>query len=133
MNYIYTGIFFTGLFNNPNINGKEMGTLERQIEHPHVTFKYKPDFVDESLFSEEVTVTVTGYGNDGNNEGLLVEIHSDNQKIMKLAKEIAVPHITLSVSAQGKPVDTRYLEFEPIEHFELVGTFGGFINGKPHF
>ena len=91
---------------------------------------------------------VIGYGNDGKNEGLLVELVSveipdindifcDVHEMYLLAKSIPVPHITLSVSKDGKPVDTGKLNFDqPIpDEFKdqiIIGTFGGFIN-KPYF
>ena len=100
--------------------------LSRIIEHPHVTFAYRPDTVDTALFGEAVTLCVTGYGNDEKNEGLRVSIQTENEQLRAMAEAIAVPHITLSVSETGEPVDTAKLTFSPVEPFCLTATFGGY-------
>ncbi len=109
--------------------GKER--LARVIANPHVTFRYQPDTVDSGLFGEKVLVTAVGYGCDGENEGLKVELQMENPRLAKLAEAIAVPHITLSVSKDGESVNTRYLDFTPIAPFTLTGVFGGYtLSGK---
>ncbi len=102
------------------------GHLERLIEAPHITFVFEPDTADESLFGEKIRVRAVGYGNNGDNEGLKVEIYAENKKIASMADEIEVPHITLSVGKKGRAYDTRYLEFSDIEPFVLDGVFGGY-------
>ena len=105
--------------------------LERVIANPHVTFRYHPETVDRSLFGEKIVVAVVGYGCDGENEGLKVQLQIENPRLAKLAERIAVPHITLSVSADGESVNTRYLVFSPVEPFTLTAVFGGFtLSGK---
>ena len=99
--------------------------LSRTILHPHVTFVYRPDTVPEALFGLPVTVKAVGYGNDGENEGLLVEFSDLPEDLAPLAARIPVPHITLSVSETGKPVNSRYLSFRSIDPFFLTGVFGG--------
>lgn len=127
-NFIYTGIFF----DKEELLSKvktafENKRLERVIADPHVTFAFRPKTVDTSLFGEKVIVEVVGYGNDGKNEGLFVSLHARNHTVAEMAKEIAVPHITISVSADGKPVDTGKLSFEPIPvPFIIEGVFGAF-------
>ena len=102
------------------------GHLERLIEAPHITFVFEPDTADESLFGEKIRVRAVGYGNNGDNEGLKVEIYAENKKIASMADEIEVPHITLSVGKKGRAYDTIYLEFSDIEPFVLDGVFGGY-------
>ena len=126
-NFIYTGVFFNKeeLLKKVEFLGEER--LERVIADPHVTFAFRPKTVDTSLFGEKVTVEAVGYGNNGKNEGLVVTLKSNNSKIMEMSKVIPVPHITLSVSADGKPVDTWALAFlEMKEPFIIEGTFGAF-------
>lgn len=106
--------------------GQPEARLARVIENPHVTFVYRPDSVDLSLFGIPIALTVTGYGNDGINEGLSVTIDTENAALQAMAKDIPVPHITVSVSEDGEPVDTAKLQFTPIEPFRLTGYFGGF-------
>ncbi len=125
-NVIYTGAFIdvATLHNAINVGNR----LEKLIENPHVTFQFRPETAPTPLFGEKVCVKVVGYGNDGKNEGLKVEVFADSQMLSKMAKEILVPHITISVSADGKPVDTAKLAFQPIEPFFLEMTFGAFTH-----
>ena len=121
---IYTGAFIDVATLHKNIDfGSRLETL---IENPHVTFQFRPKTVPAPLFGEKVRVKVVGYGNDGLNEGLKVEVSTNNQMLSTMAEEIRVPHITISVSADGKPVDTAKLAFQPIEPFFLEMTFGAF-------
>ena len=103
--------------------------LFRMLPAPHATFVFCPDQVDESLFGEKIRVRATGYGNNGANEGLEVKLYSTNRTIAEMIDRIEIPHITLSVGKGAKPYDTRFLEFHPIEPFELEGVFGGYIEG----
>lgn len=98
--------------------------LEKRIRFPHVTVRFEPDEVPDALIGEKARVLVTGYGNDGTNEGLLVEIASGNPDLQALLDTIQRPHITLSVSRQGKAVDTARLDFGPAEPFEMEAVFG---------
>jgi hypothetical protein len=125
-NVIYTGAFIDIATLHKTI--KVGNRLEKLIENPHVTFQFRPETAPTSLFGEKVCVKVVGYGNDGKNEGLKVEVFANNQMLSKMAKEILVPHITISVSADGKPVDTAKLTFHPIKPFFLEMTFGAFTS-----
>ena len=104
--------------------------LYRIIEHPHVTFAFHPERVEESLFGLPVSVKVTGYGNNGENEGLRVELCEADERLRAMWKAIALPHITVSVSETGKSVNTRWLSFFPAEGAVLKGVFGGCTEEK---
>lgn len=111
--------------------GKER--LYKTIENPHITFKYRPDSVPEELFGLPVRVKVIGYGRDEENEALLVEFSELPEALIPLTEEISVPHITLSIAADGKSVNSRALTFFPIKSFYLEGVFGGMEeSGKKH-
>lgn len=127
--YRYIGCFFNKEYLWESIKAVDTNPLYKVIEAPHITFKYRPEFVDESLFGEEIQVKVLGYGNDGQNEGLLVELHTENATLTEMANSIEVQHITLSIGVDAEAVDTKYLDFTPIEPFYIVGHFGGFIKG----
>ena len=122
----YIGAFLNreALYEKEEIKGREH--LDRLIEAPHVTFQYLPEEVNENLFGEPVCLKVTGYGKNEENEGLRVEIISENPEIQKMAKSIPLPHITLSISDTGKAVNTRFLEFSDVKPFFLKATFGGY-------
>ena len=102
------------------------GHLDRVIQTPHITFEYKPETVDESLFGNRIGVQIMGYGNDGENEGVRVALHSEDKRLRKMIQNIPTPHITVTVSNTGKSVNTRFLEFYPISSFEIEGVFGGY-------
>lgn len=124
--YTYIGCFipFVELFEKIRIlKGKR---LFRIIQNPHITFVYEPEQVDESLFGQNIKVKIIAYGNDGHNEGVKVELSSDSPEIKKMAAQIEVPHITLSVSENGKSINTKYIEFKPIEPISILGKFGGY-------
>ena len=125
-NYIYTGAFIDAKILNGAISFLGKSRLAKLIEFPHVTFQFKPETVAESLFGEKIYIKVLGYGNDGKNEGLRVEAFATNQLLADMINEISVPHITVSVSADGKPVDTAKLSFSPIPSFFMEATYGAY-------
>lgn len=98
----FVGIFFPQFVTGSLENKKNAGGL-------HVTLAFRPsDDVWaqlESYINTEVEVEIVGYGNDGQNEGLLVEFNSvpyfNN----------APKHITLSTAKGAFPVNTKNLEF----------------------
>ena len=129
-------IEYIGCFFDPQILlqlpvTERQGPLCRTITFPHITFTYAPKEVPFSLFGTKVTAKVVGYGCDGVNEALQVEFVDLPQALCGLASEIPVPHITLSVAKNGKPFDSRFLNYRPTEPFFLEGIFGGIdIDGK---
>ena len=128
--YEYIGCFvpLQGLLST--ISSLDRKPLARAILQTHVTFQYMPIQVCEDLFGERIEVTITGYGSDNENEGLLVQCRADHPVLQEMIRQIPVPHITLSVSENGQAVNTRYLRFHSIPYLQCVGTFGGCtING----
>ena len=67
-----------------------------------------------------------GYGNNGLNEGLKVYLKADNPAIQNMIDHIEVPHITIAVSNEGRPVNTKGLVFENINPIEMEGEYGGY-------
>ena len=43
-----------------------------------------------------------------------------------MIEQLDVPHITISVGNEGKPVNTKKLLFEEIKPIEMAGKYGGF-------
>ena len=113
----YIGCFFDPQALQQFPMSKREGPLYRQISMPHVTFAYAPKEVPFSIFGAEVTVKVVGYGCDGVNEALQVELVEFPDALLPLITEIQVPHITLSVAKGGKPIGSRFLHFQPVESF----------------
>lgn len=109
------------------------GPLYRSIAAPHVTFSYLPQEVPVALFGTPIAVKAVGYGCDGQNEAIKVEFVDLPQALRKLAAQIPVPHITLSVAELALPFNSRHLDFRPIEPFLLQGCFGGVdMDGTVH-
>ena len=126
--YEYVGCFFDceELFSAVSHLRRE--PLKNEKKKPHVTFLYAPSEVDTSLFGTEIEATVTGYGNDGENEGLLVTLSCREPRLAKDIEKIAVPHITLAVSDSGQAVNTKRLSFSPVAPVKITGHYGGHID-----
>lgn len=120
----YFGCFFSPEELGDALAGFERKPLYRTITSPHITIIYRPDEIPEELIGAEICVSVIGYGNDGENEALLVEFKDLPAKLRTLTENIPVPHITLSVSRDGHSVNSRNLTFRPIPPFSLVGKVG---------
>lgn len=132
------GCIYIGYFIEPSQMARMLSELERQgvaapglskqIACPHVTLGYMPKDAHEGQFGESVEMRVVGYGNDGQNEGVLVEMmDASNEALTHLGESVACPHVTISVANGAKPVNTRNIRFDPIpEPFGLHGTFGGY-------
>ena len=122
---IYTGLFFDP--SDPGFREEKAGPfLDKKIRDPHVTFAFKPTPDKEfppDLIGDEVDIKVIGVGNDGKNHGYMVEIPYDLRDYYKGAP---IPHITLSTSKDGKPVDTKNLDFKDITPFNIKGKVGHF-------
>ena len=116
-------VIYTGWFVNANLIH---GTLEKKISTPHITLDFKPTDLHLNSFGTKAIIKVIGYGNDGKNEGYLCQIEPEDKELAAQVSKIAVPHLTLSVSKNGKPVDTAKLEFQKIQPFSIIGTFGAF-------
>lgn len=124
--FVYVGCFLKFDTFHTAISCIRKAPLENIVLNPHVTFMYKPDEVILPLFGEKIQVTAIGYGNDGNNEGLKVRLKANNPIIQSMISKIEVPHITIAVSGDGKPVNTKNLCFEVIDPIELEGEYGGY-------
>lgn len=124
MKVIYEGFF---VINNLD------STLKKDIELKHITTEFKPNKTHEHLYGQYATFRAIGYGNDGINEGLKVEMVScENEELKQLFDNIEIPHITLSVSSKGKPINTKNLDFNQDSNIIIKCKFGAFI-GKPIF
>lgn len=121
----YIGCFFDQAIVKKHAEQQNDERLYRVIKHPHVTFAYEPRSIPYELFGLNITILVTGYGNDGENEAFGVEFKNLPEELSELAQLIENPHITISVSKNGKPVNSKNLKFDPIEPFCLQGVFGG--------
>jgi len=105
--------------------------LYKNIEFKHITTEFKPVKSHEHLYGTEATFIITGYGNDGANEGYKVQLVScDSNELVELYRNILLPHITLSVSKEGKPINTNKLHFKEVKPFLVKTKFGAFTEGN---
>ena len=125
---------YAGLFLDPeDLYSKKQATLEKVVEHPHVTTAFKPN--SDQLYLAQIgsnaRIYAVGYGNDGENEGLLVKVEADSPEVQEACDALETPHITLSISKKGQAKNTAYLEFTPLEEpIELKGNYGLFAQGS---
>ncbi len=124
--FTYVGCFVNLQELQAAIKGLRKSALKNDIQAPHITFAYRPQEVDPSLFGKTIQIKLIGYGNDGENEGLKVRLHSSEPRLQLMIEQIAVPHITIAVSDEGRPVNTKRLQFEAIAPIEMEGKYGGY-------
>lgn len=139
---IYYGVFFDEE-ESKKLYALDDNPLDRISKDLHVTFRYFP-YPDERIndvVGEEVELKVIGKGNNGRNSGLLVELPYEYKKYYRHrfkqnGKNIRIiPHLTLSLSEDSTPKETRDVKFELLsEPVKVKGRFGyyvsEFINGK---
>lgn len=125
---------YAGLFIDPeDLHSKRQATLEKPTKHPHITTAFRPgsDQLHLAQIGSSAKIYAAGYGNDGENEGLLVKIEADNPVIQKVCDALTAPHITLSISKKGQAKNTAHLKFTPLEEpIELKGNYGLFAQGS---
>ena len=120
----YTGLFLDYSYMWNKIGHITNGRFERKIKRPHITFLYRPDISDYSLVGVKATVIVTGYGYNGENEGLSVSVETDNEELRKLFDAVDIPHMTLTVAEYGHSVNTRDVNFYPVPTIKLNAVYG---------
>lgn len=104
----------------------------------HCTFKYHPS--DDEIFNDLVgktfTVYLVGYGNDGQNSGFELILPDELKKYYincdgQDSKVLTKPHITASLAEDAKAVNTKNLNFIPLENkVKLTGRFGYWIENE---
>ena len=125
---------YAGLFLDPeDLYSKKQATLEKVVEHPHVTTAFKPN--SDQLYLAQIgsnaRIYAVGYGNNGENEGLLVRVKAEDPEIQEACDALDTPHITLSTSKKGQAKNTAFLDFVPLEEpIELTGKYGIFSQGS---
>lgn len=125
--YIYIGIFVDEEEVLEPLQADFPSRLERQIKNHHCTLAIYPQVIDTTIFGTEVEILVTGYGCDGENEAVAVEVSSENAEVAWLCNTVKVPHITISVSDVGLPKNSAKLTFQALpKPYKVKGVVGGF-------
>lgn len=122
---LYEGFFFEldedELMYSPWTNSK----LEHRIDTPHITVYYKPSELHDYYYGKRGLFELYKYGCDDKNEGYKVRyIKSDCIDVPWLFNLVDIPHVTISVSDDGKPKDTKNLDFKPCETYRYEAVFG---------
>ena len=120
---------------------KNEGTfLGNRNDLPHITFLYKPDgkHLIEDVIGKSITCYLTAYGCDGDNSAFQVSLPDDYNDLYLNKDEngdVIEPHITVSLSDNGKAINSRYLTYVKLkEPIPVNGTFGYWIkdSGKEY-
>jgi hypothetical protein len=122
--FLYTGCFLAPTETGRLFNWLGGRRLNNVVDSPHVTLAFLPDVLCEHSIGTEVLWNVVGYGNDGQNEGVLVELA---QAPDELLDEIALRrehHVTLSLADGAHAKDTAKLEFTPVEPLSITTIYG---------
>ena len=130
-------IDYEGLFFDENevkkIKSYELNDLGNIHECIHCTFVYKPnkDKLYEELLNKEISIYLISYGSNKNNSGFEVEIPKEYMKYYNnfdIHGNYVKPHLTSSISDNGKSKDTCKLKFTPLkEKVKITGRFGYWI------
>ena len=127
-------VLYAGIFLEPeSLYSKAPATLARRITQPHITTGFRPGAEQLHLgqLGSSAKIIAVGYGNDGKNEGLLVQIEAEDPEIQAACDALEKPHITLSIAKGAAAKNTANLEFAPLdEPIELTGRYGLFVHGK---
>ena len=122
--------------------------LAHKIRDPHVTVAFRPgaDKILLDSLGSKASIRAVGYGNDGKNEGLLVEVFTEDSAIQKILEERSelddrtgeskkVPtHITLSIAEGAKAVNTKNLDFTPLDNpVNLLAIIDYSARAEPSF
>lgn len=118
---IYAGVFIPASEVN-KLESASSEKLAKDIKNPHITLEFGSQAtIPDDLMGKEVVIRVVGEGSTGDNQGFEVEVP---EELKDLYKGASVPHITFSISEQGKAVNTKDVPFKEIEPFEIVGRVG---------
>ena len=121
---LYEGFFFEldedEFMYSPWVNSK----LENRIDTPHITVYYKPSQSHEIYYGQKGRFEFYEYGCDDNNEGYKVRCVGDDDLVQHLLKNVDIPHVTVSVSSNGRPKDTKKLNFVACEPYVYEAIFG---------
>lgn len=133
----YEGIFFEADMVDL-IHSLETEKLASVNDEIHCTFKYHPttDEIFNDIVGRTFEVYLIGYGNDGQNSGFEI-LFPDELKDYYINYEeqnstvLIPPHITVSLAEGAKAINTKNLNFKPLEKpVKLVGRFGYWIKNE---
>ena len=145
-NVIYVGLFFDLKAVKSAVSQNGSVTLEKEIALPHVTLAFRPSDEEmqilQLLLGKEIEVSLNEFAYNDRNAGFRVSVVTPDVVVGNFLKG-KLPHITTSVGAEGRPVDTPKLfdgSFENVNfvqvdsHQTIVGRVGLFCSdGQVHY
>ena len=144
-NVIYAGIFFASEAVEAAVEQKGGITLEKAIALPHVTLVFRPSDVElqklQLLLGKEVEVSLDEFAYNDRNAGFRVSVVTPDVVVGNFLKG-KLPHITTSVGAEGRPVDTpklfdgsfKNVNFVQVDSQTITGRIGVFCSdGQVHY
>lgn len=146
LDVVYVGVFFDACEVEAWQKAFDDEGLDRNIEYPHVTLKFRPTEDEVAMLQRHVgnnvDFVVDAYGNNNENAGFRIcEWFEACEDVANMLEAIKLPHITTSVSSTGRPVNTPKV-FEkgygagtfPIKPFVIKGKIGMFCSdGAVHY
>lgn len=144
-NVIYVAIFFALEAVEAAVKQKGGVTLEKAIALPHVTLAFRPSDEEmqllHQLLGKEIEVSLDEFAYNDRNAGFRVSVTTPNSVVEDFLKW-KLPHITTSVSQEGRPVETPKLfdgsfenvNFVQVDSQTIVGRVGLFCSdGQVHY
>lgn len=130
---IYAGIFFDLATVEAAVGQNGGVVLEKEITLPHVTLAFRPSNEDmqklQLLLGKEVEVSLDEFAYNNRNAGFRVSVITPDSVVSNFLKG-KLPHITTSVSQEGRPVDTPRLFDESFEGINFVQVDSQTITGR---
>lgn len=97
----------------------------KNIQDGHITLQFRPKTLPDNL-GEKVNFTVYGYAKDNKADAVSVKLYD-------VVSNNEIPHITLSVNQDVKPVYSNELlsrGYEAVEPFDLTGQIAVFTRSQ---
>lgn len=132
-NVIYAGIFFVSEAVEAAVEQKGGVTLEKAIALPHVTLVFRPSDVElqklHSLVGKEIEASLDEFAYNDRNAGFRVSVVTPDMVVGNFLKG-KLSHITTSVGAEGRPVDTPKLFDGSFENVNFVQVDSQTVTGR---
>ena len=132
-NVIYAGIFFVSEAVEAAVEQKGGVTLEKAIALPHVTLVFRPSDVElqklHSLVGKEIEASLDEFAYNDRKAGFRVSVVTPDMVVGNLLKG-KLSHITTSVGAEGRPVDTPKLFDGSFENVNFVQVDSQTVTGR---
>ena len=133
-NVIYAGVFFDSTAVEAAVGQNGGVVLEKVISLPHVTLAFRPSDEEmqmlQLLLGKEIEVSLDEFAYNNRNAGFKVSIVTPDCVVVNDFLKGKLPHITTSVSQEGRPVETPKLFDGSFENVNFVQVDSQTITGR---